>query len=58
MKGTYLSPSSLRGTGDFAAIQWAYQSVSRSKATLRAGFMTGLPRFARNDERSESVECA
>ena len=50
MKGTYLSPSPLRGAGGFAPIQWAYQSVPSSKAALCAGSMTGLPRFARNDE--------
>ena len=38
------------------AIQWVALSVRGSKAALRVGFMTGLPRSARNDERSESVD--
>ena len=46
----------LRGAGGSAAIQWVSQSVRASKAALRAGFMTGLPRSARNDERSDCVE--
>ena len=51
-----LSASSLRGAGGFVAIQWVALSVRGSKAALRVGFMTGLPRSARNDERSESVD--
>ena len=38
------------------AIQWASLSVRGSKRALRAGFMTGLPRAARHDERGESVQ--
>ena len=38
------------------AIHWASLSVRGSKTALRAGFMTGLPRSARNDERGESVQ--
>ena len=48
--GIYLNASSLRGARGFAAIQWVSLSVRGSKAALRAGFMTGLLRSARNDE--------
>ena len=54
--GTYLIPWSLRGAAGDVAIQWACLSVRGSKMALRAGFMTGLPRSARNDERGESVQ--
>ena len=37
-------------------IQWVPLSVRGSKVALRVGFMTGLPRSARHDERSESVD--
>ena len=56
MNGTYLRPSSLRGAGGFVAIQWVALSVRGSKAALRVGFVTGLPRSARYDEQSESME--
>ena len=56
LNGTYLSPSSLRGARGFVAIQWVSLSVRDSKAALRAGFMTGLPRSARNDARSDRVD--
>ena len=51
-----LSPSSLRGAAGDVAIQWASLSVRGSRTALRAGFMTGLPRSARNDERGEGVQ--
>ena len=50
------SNPSLRGAVGDVAIQWISLSVRNSKTALRAGFMTGLLRAARNDARSESVE--
>ena len=56
MNGTYLSPWSLRGAVGDAAIQGLSRALLGFKVALRAGFMTGLPRSARNDERGESMQ--
>ena len=50
---TILRTASLRGAAGDAAIQWTRTIVRRLKGALRAHFMTGLPRFARNDDSSD-----
>ena len=41
---------SVRGAAGFVAIQWESPAPQQSKVALRARFITGLPRFARNDD--------